>query len=100
MELSETTTSKPVQGRCNLSGGNQAPFSDRLLEQARVNVDMALKVLESRLSGLSAAEVEARIKRDGLNQIGREKRPSPLMRLWDNVKNPLVILLIALGVLS
>ena len=65
-----------------------------------MNVDTALKDLESRLSGLSAAEVEARLKRDGLNEIAREKRPSPLMRLWDNVKNPLVILLIALGVLS
>jgi P-type Mg2+ transporter len=100
MDLPRTTTSNPAQGRANLSGDNQAPFSDQLLEKARVNVDTALKELESRLSGLSAAEVEARIKRDGLNEIGREKRPSPLMRLWDNVKNPLVILLIALGVLS
>jgi Mg2+-importing ATPase len=100
MDLSRTTTSKPTQGRANLSGGNHAPFSDQLLEKARVNVDTALKDLESRLSGLSTAEVEARIKRDGLNEIGREKRPSPLMRLWDNVKNPLVILLTALGVLS
>ena len=80
--------SNPAQGQANLSGGNQAPFSDQLLEKARVNIDTALKELESRLSGLSAAEVEARIKRDGLNEIGREKRPSPLMRLWDNVKNP------------
>src|SRR5512147_2264980 len=100
MDLPKTIASSPTQGRANLSGGNQAPFSDQLLEKARVNVDTALKDLESRLSGLSAADVEARLKRDGLNEIGREKRPSPLMRLWDNVKNPLVILLIALGVLS
>ncbi len=100
MDLPKTIAPSPTQGRANLSGGNQAPFSDQLLEKARVNVDTALKDLESRLSGLSAAEVEARIKRDGLNEIGREKRPSPLMRLWDNVKNPLVILLIALGMLS
>ena len=100
MDLPKTITSNPAQGQANLSGGNQAPFSDQLLEKARVDVDTALKELESRLSGLSAAEVEARLKRDGLNEIAREKRPSPLMRLWDNVKNPLVILLIALGVLS
>src|SRR5512135_1020395 len=100
MGLPKAATSNLAQGPANLSGGNRAPFSDQLLEKARVNVDTALKELESRLSGLSAAEVEARIKRDGLNEIGREKRPSPLMRLWDNVKNPLVLLLIALGVLS
>jgi P-type Mg2+ transporter len=100
MNLPKTTIANPAQGAANLSGGNRAPFSDQLLEKARTDTDTALKELESRLSGLSAAEVEARIKRDGLNEIGREKRPSPLMRLWDNVKNPLVILLAALGVLS
>ena len=46
------------------------------------------------------AEANARVKRYGLNEIAREKRQSPLMRLLDNVKNPLVILLTALGVLS
>jgi len=84
----------------NLSGGNKVKVSDQLLEKARTDADTALKDLESRLSGLSSAEVGARIKRYGLNEIAREKRQSPLTRLWDNVKNPLVILLIALGVLS
>jgi Mg2+-importing ATPase len=100
MDLPKTIASGPAQGRANLSGGNQPPFSDQLLAKARVDVDTALKELESRLTGLSAAEVETRLKRDGLNEIAREKRTSPLMRLWDNIKNPLVILLIALGVLS
>jgi P-type Mg2+ transporter len=35
-----------------------------------------------------------------LNEIAREKHQSPLMRLLDNIRNPLVILLTALGVLS
>ncbi len=100
MKIPSITTSNPAQGLANLSGGNKAQFSDQLLEKARTDTDTALKDLESRLSGLSAPEVEARLKRDGLNEIAREKRTSPLMRLWDNVKNPLVILLIALGVLS
>ncbi len=98
--LPKTLVSNPAQSPAKLSGGTKTQFSDQLLEKARVNIDTALKDLESRLSGLSAAEVEARIKRYGFNEIGREKHPSPLMRLWDNVKNPLVILLIALGVLS
>src|SRR5512135_769395 len=100
MGLPKAATSNLAQGPANLSGGNKAPSSDQLLTKARTDTDTALKDLESRLSGLTAAEVEARIKRDGLNEIAREKRQSPLMRLWDNVRNPLVLLLIALGVLS
>ena len=84
----------------NLTCGTKPIISDQVLETARTDTDTALKDLESRLSGLGPAEVDERIKRYGLNEIGREKHPSPLMRLWDNVKNPLVILLIALGVLS
>jgi len=100
MGIPKTIASKPAVGATSRSAVNQAPFSDQLLEKARVDVETALKELESRLTGLSAADVEARLKRDGLNEIAREKRTSPLMRLWDNVKNPLVILLIALGTLS
>jgi Mg2+-importing ATPase len=49
---------------------------------------------------LSVAEANARVKRYGFNEIAREKPQSPLMRLLDNVKNPLVILLTALCVFS
>ena len=74
MKIPKITASNAAPGQANLSGGNTAPFSDQLLEKARTDSDTALKELESRLSGLSAAEVEARLKRDGLNEIGREKR--------------------------
>ncbi len=84
----------------NLGGATTPKVSDQLLEKAREESDAVLKELESQSSGLSAAEAESRIKRDGLNEIAREKRQSPLMRLLDNIKNPLVILLTALGILS
>jgi len=84
----------------NLTGAAQPKVSEQLLEMARKESDDVLKELESQSSGLSAAEAEARVKRDGLNEIAREKRQSPLMRLWDNVRNPLVLLLIGLGILS
>jgi Mg2+-importing ATPase len=84
----------------NLIGATKPKVSDQLLEMARKESDAVLKKLESQSSGLSATEAEARVKRDGLNEIAREKRQSPLMRLWDNVRNPLVILLTGLGVLS
>src|SRR5512135_249726 len=84
----------------NLRSANKPNVSDQLLEMACKEPDAVLKELESRSNGLSMAEAEARVKREGLNEIAREKRQSPLMRLWDNVRNPLVILLIGLGILS
>ncbi len=93
-------TSNPVQEPANLSGGNGAQFSAQLLEKARADTDTVLKELGSQLDGLSEAEADSRLKQYGPNGIAREKRQSALMRLLDNVKNPLVILLTALGVLS
>lgn len=90
------TSQRPV----NSPGVNSAHSSDQLLERARPDTGTVLKELESRLTGLSATEAEARVKQYGLNEIAREKRPSALLRLLDNVKNPLVILLVALGVVS
>ena len=40
------------------------------------------------------------MKQVGTNEIAREKRQSALVRLLSNIKNPLVLLLLALGVLS
>ncbi len=84
----------------NASGVKGVTFSDQLVEKAHADSDTVLKELESQLSGLSTAEAGSRAKQYGLNEIAREKRQSPLKRLLDNVKNPLVILLTALGVLS
>ena len=84
----------------NLSGGHEAKVSAQLLEKAHADTDTVLKELESRLDGLSQAEADSRLKQYGLNEIAREKRQSVLMRLLNNVKNPLVILLTALGVVS
>jgi Mg2+-importing ATPase len=52
------------------------------------------------LDGLSQAEADLRLRQYGPNEIAREKRQSVLMRLLSNVKNPLVLLLTALGLLS
>ena len=67
---------------------------------ARAEPAPLLQELASRLEGLSQAEADARLKQVGPNEIAREKRQSPLMRLLDNVKDPLVILLLALAVIS
>ena len=71
-----------------------------LLEKARADADTVLKEMGSQLTGLSGGEADARLKQVGTNEIAREQRQSALMRLLSNVKNPLVLLLISLGVLS
>jgi Mg2+-importing ATPase len=70
------------------------------LEKARADADAVLKELGSQPGGLSEAEAAARLKQVGTNEIAREKRQSVLMRLLSNIRNPLVLLLLALGVLS
>src|SRR5450756_656466 len=84
----------------NVSGGERAHDSIQLLEKARADTDAVLKELGSQLGGLSQADADSRLKQVGTNEIAREKRQSALMRLLSNIKNPLVLLLTALGVLS
>ena len=67
---------------------------------ARADTAAVLQELASRPEGLSQAEADTRLKQVGPNEIAREKRQSSLMRLLHNVKDPLVILLLALGVIS
>jgi Mg2+-importing ATPase len=67
---------------------------------SRADSKAALQELESRAEGLSQAESGSRLKKYGPNEIARATQQSSLMRLLSNVKNPLVLLLTALGVLS
>ena len=89
-------SSRPV----NLAGGNEAKVSAQLQEKARADIDTVLTELESRLDGLSQKDADSRLKQYCLNEIAREKRQGVMMRLLNNIKNPLVILLTALGVIS
>ena len=99
MEISKKTPNAS-QHPGNHPGGNGANNSAELLEKARADTDTVLKDLGSQLGGLSEAEADSRLKQVGTNEIGREKHQSALMRLLGNLKNPLVLLLMALGVLS
>src|SRR5512137_880114 len=98
----QTTPSKPEAQPAppKPANANAARYSVELLEKARADTDAVLKELGSQLGGLSEAEADSRLKQVGTNEIAREKRQSALMRLLGNVKNPLVLLLLALGTLS
>jgi Mg2+-importing ATPase len=74
--------------------------SKKLVDCAHADIDSALKDLKTTPRGLDQKEVEARLEEYGTNEVASEKRQTWAMRLWDNVKNPLVILLVALGIIS
>ena len=97
---SPKTTLDPSRRPISLTGGNKAHAADHLLELARADTDAVLKELKSQLNGLSQAEADSRRKQYGPNEIARERRQSALRRLWGSLRNPLVILLLALGVIS
>jgi Mg2+-importing ATPase len=82
------------------ASGVKIRVSQRLLESARLPREELFRLLESRPEGLSGEEVEERRRRYGANEVAREKKRSLPARLWDNVKNPLVILLAVLGAIS
>jgi P-type Mg2+ transporter len=79
---------------------NNVHISDQLIEKAQTDTGTVLKELDSQMEGLSEAKAAFLLKQFGPNEIAREKHKSPFMRLLDNIKNPLVLLLIALGILS
>ncbi len=84
----------------SLGRTNGINVSKQLVDCARAEIPAVLDQLNSRNNGLTLAEVEARLEQFGRNEVAKEKRRSWLMRLWDNVKNPLVILLTILGIIS
>jgi P-type Mg2+ transporter len=90
----------PARRPIGLTAGKGAHVSARLLETARADTETILRELETRTTGLSQAEADSRLSQYGPNALAREKSPSALRRLLSNVKNPLVLLLAALGVLS
>ncbi|MBI1752666.1 MAG: magnesium-translocating P-type ATPase [Acidobacteria bacterium] len=71
-----------------------------LLATSKLSVEALLSKLGSRATGLEPPEAATRLKASGPNEIAKERRRSLLMRLFDNIKNPLVLLLSALGLLS
>ncbi|MDP2790390.1 MAG: HAD-IC family P-type ATPase, partial [Rectinemataceae bacterium] len=71
-----------------------------LPEMAHRDAETVLSELGSRLEGLATEEAESRLKQSGMNVIAQEGRQSALMLLLGNIKDPLVLLLLALGLLS
>jgi Mg2+-importing ATPase len=80
--------------------GNGIKVSKKLVDSARVETTAVLEQLNTTPNGLAVEEAEARLEQYGFNEVAKEKHQTLLMRLVDNIKNPLVILLSVLGIVS
>lgn len=72
----------------------------RLLAAARSPAEEVLRQLGSSTAGLSAEEAVARRERFGPNEVVHEERRTVWRRLGENLRNPLVILLVVLAAIS
>ena len=81
---------KPVAGR----------VSARLAETGRMEAAEALRMLETAPEGLTEAVAEERLAQTGPNEVASEKRHTWPTRLLHAVRNPLVILLTVLAIIS
>ena len=79
---------------------NTPRVSKKLIDSAQAELPAVLLQLNTTVEGLSEEEATERLEQFGSNEVAKEKRQSPLARLWDNVKNPLVILLLLLALVS
>jgi Mg2+-importing ATPase len=75
-------------------------ISSKLMQLAVLEQSTLLAQLQSRLDGLTQAEAETRLEQYGKNIFIKEQRLSFLQRLWENLRNPLVILLAVLDLVS
>jgi len=79
---------------------NGARYANTLIEISLMETKAVLERNSVTLMGLSEEEAEIRQKKYGLNEVAREKKLNPFSRLWKNIKNPLVLLLVGLAAVS
>lgn len=80
--------------------GSTNTYSKQLFENALRRSDAVLTSSNTQLSGLSALEALSRLQQAGLNTVVKEKHQTVFARFISNVKNPLILLLIVLGIIS
>lgn len=71
-----------------------------MLEAAQTDAAAVLEKLNTSMGGLSADEAKRRLALSGLNVIAAERRLSWYARLFSNIKDPLSLLLLVLGVIA
>src|SRR5580693_6012321 len=81
------------------SAGNQ-PGADLVREAAIQETSDILQRLKTTPEGLSQEEATVRLGTYGPNEVAQEKKHDWLARIWTAVRNPLVILLSILAIVT
>jgi Mg2+-importing ATPase len=83
-----------------LKSSNGTRVADLIHESAMKETADVVQSLGTLLNGLSDEEAAERLEKYGPNEVAREKKQNWVQRLWLASRNPLVILLTVLAVLS
>jgi Mg2+-importing ATPase len=75
-------------------------FSETLFKSGQTPPEELLVQLSSSEQGITEEEVEERLRKYGRNEVAREKRQPAYYKLWGYIKDPLVLLLAALVIIS
>ncbi|MEN6571587.1 MAG: magnesium-translocating P-type ATPase [Anaerolineaceae bacterium] len=75
-------------------------ISERLNSSLILDENALLDTLNTRPTGLTSEEAEEALEKFGANIVASEQHVTLFQRLWENIKNPLVILLSILSVVS
>jgi Mg2+-importing ATPase len=103
VETEKPSPTPPVAAAAAPSPKRKTPnvrLSSRLGEAARMEGVEALRLLDTSLNGLTETVACERLQQLGPNEVSREKRHDWLVRFWHAVRNPLVILLTVLAIIT
>jgi Mg2+-importing ATPase len=84
----------------DLKNSTNPKAADLVHDAAVEEASAVLQRLGTSLSGLSEEEASARLVKHGLNEVAHERQQSWLYRLYIAARNPLVILLTILAIIS
>ena len=84
----------------NAPRNRPTPSSSKLDEAAAKSADEVLEMLGTSAAGLSEDEAAARLEEYGPNEVAQEEKKGSFHRLYVSARNPLVILLTVLAILS
>lgn len=75
-------------------------FAEYLIKISNLSLDAVFYELQSNADGLALNEAENRMEEVGKNTISRTKPPAWYSMLLNNITNPFILVLIALGIVS
>lgn len=78
----------------------RSSLSKLLLEAAQREASYALEFMESSISGLTDEEAKNRLEKYGYNEIAQNKPPVWWMQLFSTFKNPFIVVLMVLDLVS